>query len=317
MTGCYAFRMNSREKVTSLSDFRKNSSEQLTQLIAELANHNHDHGPGAQMGKSLARAFGSLIENGEDSFNIGKSQADTALESAQAARTNLGELTTKYEAVLARFGLTLNHSASESLRYGLPSGPLALRVTDARPFIRYLQSLKGTIESTETKAAFVELVKSVERQIKESDPEHPSPSTQSVIENIDEIIAALSHCASDIDTSLLSAYAQFQKTNRLQAYMQVDDAGLWRSPGEGFGPADWIVDISAEHLDKKWSDALSVLISQTALKEKGVAVELREHLLMCIEKSLEKLPTTSWNESTKDVFKEILLKFQSEIARVE
>ncbi len=309
--------MKNREGVTNLSDFRKNSAEQLTQLISDLADHNDEHGAGAQMGKSLGRAFGSMIESGEKDLNISKNQAETTLESAQAARTRLEELTTKYEAVIGRFGLALNHRSSEGLRYGLPSGPLALRITDARPFIRYLQSLKNTTQSSETtRGAFAELLKSVEQQLRESDSEHPSPATQSILENIDEINAAFTQCSSDIDTTRLSAYAEFQKTGRLAEFIRVENAGLWQIPGKGFGPGDWYRDASPNFLENKWAGALTVLKEQKLLGERGVSAELRAHLLTCLNGAIAHLPDFQREEQVKIAFSTTMEKYRAEIEQL-
>ncbi len=304
--------MRGIEPVTNLADFRRESAEQLSNLITDLENHNREHGSGAQMGKTLGRMLGAVIDREEP--DLQKVGADVFLETAQGARTGLAELNTKHEQVLNRLGLHLSHEANASLKSGFPSGPISMRIKNVQSFLRYAQSLKPvpTGEGT-TPQSFNVLLNQVEKQVAGIDFQHISPIEKDVLENLDALTAVFGRIGGDLNVQRLENYARFQKVGKLPQYLVVEREGLWHEPGDGFGPANWITDITPHLLEEKWGKAHGVLRVQEKLGSTGVAEELRQHLLRCIEKANERLPTTTWSEEIKDAFREIMEKYATEI----
>ena len=103
--------MDSQNRVANLADFRKDSAEAFSSLIADLHEHNKNHGFGANLEKVLDKFLNASIEEGEMP-DMGKAGAEVAIESAQDARGGLAELQTKHGRILNRFGLSLAHEAS-------------------------------------------------------------------------------------------------------------------------------------------------------------------------------------------------------------
>ncbi|OGG73827.1 hypothetical protein A3A40_03125 [Candidatus Kaiserbacteria bacterium RIFCSPLOWO2_01_FULL_54_20] len=310
--------MDSQNRVANLADFRKESAESLSELIKDLDAHNYEHGPGARMGRSLGRMLGAVIEG--EPLDPQKAQAEVVLESAQGVRTALAELTTKYGRVLNRFGLTLSHEANEGLKYGLPSGPISVHVTNVEAFLRYAQSIKPLAPGEDgTSEPFKILLKSIETQVASINFDHPSPNERGMLQNLDATVQAFQRIGPDLDVRRLESYAKFHGEGKLKNYIATEKEGLWVNAGGGFGPADWVGDIIPQHLEEKWANAVRVLRSQQALGKAGVAKELKTHLLLCIEKATEKLSTINWSKdyNHKDDFEKIMSKYRDEIRAIE
>ena len=311
--------MSNPNAITNLSDFRKESAAELSVLINDLKEHNSHQGPGAQMGRAMARMLGAVIEGEQP--NIPKAQAEVALESAREARIGLGELKTKHERTLARFGLNIAHEQSKSLQYGLPSGPISMRIENVHSFLKYAQSIKPLARTDDTTAnPFNTLLDSVMQQIAAIDFMHVSPIDRSMLENLDALAGAFRKIDPNLDLSRLEHYALFNKTNRLPNYIAVERENLWQNPGKGFGPADWVKDISPANLDSYWQKAVEVLKDQYRLHNQGgVGYELRDHLLFCIDKAAENLEQIPWSASYdhKEDFEKILKKYKAEISQID
>jgi hypothetical protein len=249
-----------------------------------------------------------------------KAGAEVAIESAQDARVGLAEFQTKHAKILNRFGLSIAHEAGEGLRHGLPSGPISIRVTDVNAFLRYAQSVKPVMASgSNSENPFGTLLQTIEKQVRGTDFEHPSPDGQSLLENLDMVAAAFKRIGPDLETRNLDAYARYQKEGRLQQYLTVEREGLWHNAGGGFGPADWVGDITPRLLDEKWKKAVGMLRSQQELGKVGVAKELKDHLLSCIEKATERLTKMNWTKdyNFRDDFEKIMSKHAAEIETIE
>jgi hypothetical protein len=264
----------------------------------------------AQMGKALGRMLTGVIDSGGEP-DMQKAQADVTIEAAQGARVGLGELNTKHEKVLQRFGLRLAHEAGEGLKHGLPSGPIMMKIDNVHTFLRYAQSIPAQTEANGSSDAFKTLLKTVENQIASTNFQHPSPEEKSLLENIDALRDAFERIAPDLDRTRLQKYAEFR--DRLEQYLIIERTGLWNPPGQNFGPADWVRDAGPEWIDKKWTDAIKVVNEQKALGDAGVGEELRKHLLMCVQKAQEFLAGSSYSRNVKGQFTEILEKTKKEL----
>lgn len=309
---CYDLDMVKNEPVIKLGDFRKESAELLTTLLTDLKDHNKEYSPGAQMGKALGRMLAGVIQDETESENkpdMQKAQANVVLESARGARTGLAELNTKHEKVLQRFGLRLTHEAGEGLKHGLPSGTIVMKIDNIHAFLRYAQSIPAQNNGNGSSETFATLLDVVTNQIARIDFEHQSPEEKSLMENIDALRDSFERITPDIDRTRLQRYAEFKE--RLEQYLVVERAGLWKVPGKDFGPADWIRDAGPEWLDEKWGAAMKVLKEQEALGDKGVAGELHTHLSMCVEKAREY--AREQTATTPRVSNEILEKYKKEL----
>lgn len=279
----------------------------LTELLIDLETHNEEQSAGSRMGKTLGRFIMSAID--DEKPDMQKTQADVTIETAQEARVGLAELNTKHQKILERFGLILSHQAGEGLKHGLPSGPISMRIENVHSFLRYTQSVPAAPDSTNGGLeAFKTLLKAVEEQIASINFQHPSPEEKSLLENIEMLRDSFKRLAPALDLTRLQHFVDFK--DRLESYLTIERAELWTRPGEGFGPADWVRDITPERLEENWAAALKTLQAQEALGDTGAAPELREHLMMCINRASDQLLSLSWREETKKKLQEILEKYK-------
>ena len=188
-----------------------------------------------------------------------------------------------------------------------------MRVANAHALITYLRSLQAGVLSENVKESLQTLVESIERQVAHTHLENPLPEEKGMLENLDSIVDVFKKLKDAVRIQHLEHYALFHRTNRLPQYLETEREGLWQQPEEGFGPADWVKDISPEELEQKWKSALSVLPSQETLGDTGVSKELRDHLLTCIKSARETIKTTSWSEEIKQSFREIMKKYEEEL----
>ena len=310
------FCMGNGEKISSLADFKRESGESLAQLISDLNFHNKRHGPGAKTGKMVGRFLSKMVDRqspDEPEPDITSAEVDVDLESAREARTVLGEIQGQHGKVLERFGLRLAHQQDASLRAGVPSGPIQMRVANAHALITYLRSLQAGVLSENVKESLQTLVESIERQVAHTHLENPLPEEKGMLENLDSIVDVFKKLKDAVRIQRLEHYALFHRTNRLPQYLETEREGLWQQPGEGFGPADWVKDISREGLEQKWKSALSVLRSQETLGDTGVSKELRDHLLTCVKSARETIKTTSLSEYVQKEFEKTLTKYEKEL----
>ena len=302
--------MKNGESVIKLGDFRKKSADMLTGLLADLDTHNKEQSAGAQMGKTLGKFLIGVMD--DEKPNMQQAQMDVGIETAQEARVGLAEFTTKHQKVLDRFGLTLSHQASEGLKYGLPSGPISMRIDNIHSFLRYAQSLPTSDEKNGTAEAFQPLLRVVEKQIASINFRHLSPEEKSLLENIDALSDSFRRLSPGLDLGRLQHFADYQNTNRLEQYLAVEREDLWVEPGKGFGPADWIRDTTPDNLDSRWSSAIKILREQEALGSAGVAKELYEHLKICIGKTKERFASqkTPYPQEMQEKFPAVIEKYE-------
>jgi hypothetical protein len=158
---------------------------------------------------------------------------------------------------------------------------------------------------TEKGEVLKKLLGHVEQQIRTLDFDALEPEGDKFLGGLGEIVTALKGGDATLPVSSLERYAKFQREGRLGNYLAVEREGLWVKPGEGFGPADWVGDATPERLDQMWTKAIAILHLQER-DGHGVGTELKEHLLVCISASSERITRLETEGSINTDYKKTL-----------
>lgn len=280
----------------------------ISELVSDIKAHNEEHGWGAIAGKTLGRVISSEDEN----VNPNEVQKEVRMESSSSTHVGLTALRARHEETLKHFGLALQHEPSEQEDQGT-SGKVLLVVTDADKLISCIKGLKPLIENSPTPTFLDLLLENIEKQVYLAAVNGISPQDQEIFSRLPEISSVFGTISLTTNRRKIDAYAQFNRDGRLENYAAVEREGLWNEPGENFGPADWVKDITPDGLEKGWQHALDIVRTQEANQESGVAPELQDHLLRCIASAAETLKTLKWPEETKAKMQEILSKYAREL----
>jgi len=254
-------------------------SSSFSELIADVEEHNRNHGWGA----SLAKAIGGMVQATVEGKNpnLGEMQEEVAVDSAHSAQSGLTSLRAMHGATFDRFGLKPKQTES---------GQIMIKIAQAENLLRKIESLRETPQRDEDTEKMLDfLASSLHKQIWNAEYENLLPEDKNAIENLLPLIQAFRAANPKLDLAKLNTYARFQKEGRLANYVAVERENLWAEPGKDFGPADWVRDITPEHLEAKWKSALGILQVQETMHNSGVATELREHLLRCVASASETL----------------------------
>jgi len=289
---------------------KENNLRLLSTLIADIENHNKDHGYGALWGKTIARGLTGVME--DQTLDFEKAQEETAREMSASTHVNLTELQARHKDTLETIGLDIAHKPSRNDSENI-SGEVYIKLSDAEKFLSYLKSLTVTELDRQTVSIFQSLIKNLEYEIHTRAREGTLADYSNTFDQLGEISQYFSAVSPELDLTLINTYKKFNDTGRLEEYIIVDQEGLWDEPGLSFGPADWVKDITPEGLKEKWEKALEILNEQEAKQNLGVAPELREHLLKCITIANDILDTLNWGESTKVEMRKILSAYTQKL----
>lgn len=297
--------MNRRERFqkTEQVDVPLASFKTVLDLVRE---HNARTSGGALIGKKLAQMLLNKTRGEEEQ----KTPQELEEEDAIAAHSSSLMLASGHEETLRSTGLSIETGRARRSTSDSSAGAI-VAVTDPELFLSYISSPRmhaaRESEPREFESAVLLMEQFLRKQVASMEFGSLSSSDKRALSSLPQIARALGHLAPGPDAEALAAYARMSTSEKkLEQYLAVEDAGLWLAPRKGFGPADWVIDITPEHLQEKWSEALATLREQEALGRDGVGAELKDHLLTCVSAAAARLSETTWSAEIKEKMSTIL-----------
>ncbi len=280
---------------------------QLKNLIADVKDYAQEHHPNTQLGRALAQTIIQTVDPVDSQKSIEEIQAGVHAENTVSAQAEFIPLVTKNKEALDSFGLFVSRPHSYLDPYETYDGA-AFNIKNIDSFLKNVDAI-SLVAGTYSSETFKKLLDDIKSQVFFNNVEETTEPIKELNERLVQIVDVLHKVAPQYDFKELDAYSKFSKLGRLKNYITVEREYLWAEAGHGFGPADWVRDISPEDLEKKWSNALNILRLQEMEEGIGVAVELRDHLLKCITIAYETVNTLQYLENYKDHFNPVLLKY--------
>ena len=274
----------------------------LNLMAQKLAEHNAAYGVGARFGKSLAAGLLARVSDGEQSLD--SAMRNAANESVSDGNVGITALRAKFGEVAKAYGIRFEEKPG--LDDSAPIGEVMVVIDHPSVFLDRIESLISKI-TDENQAIFLKaVVKDFSIFIKTEE----GKQDEHLLSRLDEVVQMLEPLSENqlLDVRVLREVSKHHRSGELEGYLEAEEAGLWNKPGVGFGPGDWVRDITADLLDEQWSKAVTVLERQ---KPQGsVYNDLQSHLLECIVHSDGLLDSMEYlTPEQREEFRNILKKY--------
>jgi hypothetical protein len=189
-------------------------------LVTDIEQHNQEHGPGAIIGKTLAR---TILRESDEETNPEDIQRGVQAEQAASTHVGLTVLRTQHEKTLKRFGLSIEHEPHHYDEETMLQTVL-LKITDAKEFVAHIKALGSSVGSVSASGTFKTLLEHIEKQVYFIGMEGTLDREQNVLSQLGGISDALRVVAPSLNFKQIDAYTRFNDTGRLENYIAV---GLW------------------------------------------------------------------------------------------
>jgi len=202
-----------------------------------------------------------------------------------------GNIELRYKDLLAATGLSLEAiDANATVFTGgdqIPSTQMRINIANGKAFVQYLDSLtQETITDTQ-KYGLQEVAKSITLQLSKEysldDPE--DERVLDLFGQLEPVINSYGKLGLGKSTEKLSEYLDFARKGFLLEYIKIQREDLFAEVGgHNFGPSEWHTDMSPEHYQERWEQALNTLdgVSQNPRAEE-LAQKLKTHLKQSAE----------------------------------
>lgn len=195
-----------------------------------------------------------------------------------------------HQGELKSLGLSLEPVSGKKamIAYGdqvVGEGEMRLNISERNQFLAFLKGLSpDQVTQTPLEQNLTLLTDSLTNQILDNyDLKQSADEALSFLGSLGTMVDEYKRLGLIAKVEGLEELLNHSKDGNLREFIALKTSGLMQEPGKGFGPADWVKDVSPDGLSQRWGKALLILhVMQDNPKAHEMYKQLLDQLNKCI-----------------------------------
>ncbi len=254
----------------------------VNHLFADVHRYNDQFSMGSMMVRLL---FSRIKFEDEGDAQTSRSPNQEAADQQLTAST-LGAI---HQQTLGKLGLSLEPVAGKNATImhegeAVGAGEMRINIQDGTRFTSFLHALEPQqVEDTGLKSDLEGLSGVLAQQVLDHyDLKEPGDEALQLFGGLGRMVEEYKRLGMGQAVERLETYLEHSRQGDLREYVAIERGGLLSEPGKSFGPADWQKDATPEYLERRWGEAIGVLImTKDNPRAQSLYEQLKGHLIEC------------------------------------
>lgn len=277
---------NTLSPIVDISNGEKNSSltiADINSLFQDIDVYNQQFSMGSMMFSILTEGLNSqdFVDVDSDNTPAKPIKPFDRITEQQQHMTASG-INAIHEAELKNLGLSLEPVSGKKafVAFGdqvVGEGEMRLNIADKNQFLAFLKALSpDQVSQTPLEQNLTSLTNSLTNQILDNyDLKQPTDEALVFLGSLGTMVDEYKRLGLSAQIEGLEELLAHSKEGNLREFIALKTSGLMQEPGVGFGPADWVKDVSPDGLSQRWDRAFLIL---SAMRENPKAHEMYKRL---------------------------------------